>query len=457
MNDIAIVNGKVVTPSEIFEACIGIEGGKVTNISRSPRNSSGRTIDASGLLIFPGFVDAHVHFREPAGPTDESFLNGTKAAASGGVTTIIDMPGSKPGAVLTRHDLEQKKNSVKGKAVVDYALFGAAGAQNLPFITEMADGGIVGYKTFMTSGPDYTAEDDATLLQVFEAISKTGLVSAVHAEVAKLVNLFSKRLEEQGENSPQAHPRSRPNLFENLAIERVIALSQSCGARAHIVHMSTAEGCKMVAASKKKGYAVTAETCPHYLLLTEEAMSKLGPYAKINPPLRAKRDQEALWHSLRNGVIDFIASDHAPHTLSDKEPGWTNIWKARAGNPGLETMAMLILTKCREGILDYTRAARLMSENPARVYGLFPRKGTISIGSDADFTIVDPNKKTRLEKDKMISMSRFGTLYDGWETSVSPSYTIVRGEVVAEGWEVTGTPGSGVFLSANRPTTAFTH
>jgi allantoinase len=447
LNDLTITHARIVSPSGIYEASIEVQEGIITTIAKTPRNTTDKKIDAANLLVFPGFLDAHVHFRESANPSEESFESGSRAAASGGITTVIDMPGSKPNAVLSLKNLEQKKELVSKRSIIDYALFGAAGGQNLSLIEEISRGGIVGYKTFMTSGPDYTAEDDATLLQVFEEIAKTGLVSAVHAEVAKLVELYSKRLKERGDNLPTAHPRSRPNICESLAIQKVIELSHLAGARAHVVHMSTLEGCDLIRSAKKRGYTITAETCPHYLLLTEEAMCKLGPYAKINPPLRTKRDQDALWKALRDGTIDFIASDHAPHTASNKDAGWNNIWEAGAGNPGTETMAMLILSKCKEGLFDYGRACALLAENPARVYGIYPKKGAIIVGADADFTIVDPKRKTKLDKNKMKSNSGFGTLYDGWETLVSPRFTIVRGKLVAEDWEITGKKGNGRFVS----------
>lgn len=436
-----------MSPGGIYEASIEVQDGLITSIAKIPRNSTDKMIDASNLLVFPGFVDAHVHFREPADSSEESFESGTAAAASGGITTVIDMPGSKPNAVLSLKHLEQKKEAASRRSIIDYALFGAAGIQNLSLIEEISRGGIVGYKTFMTAGPDYTAEDDAALLQVFEEIAKTGLVSAVHAEEAKLVELYSKRLEQRGDNLPEAHPRSRPNVFESLAIQKVIELSHLAGARAHVVHMSTMEGCALVRSAKRRGYSITAETCPHYLLLTEEAMSQLGPYAKINPPLRGKRDQNALWEALRDGTIDFIASDHAPHTAPNKDIGWSNIWRAGAGNPGTETMAMLILSKCQEGLLDYRGACSLLAENPAKVYGIYPKKGAIIVGADADFTIVDPKRKTKLDKDRMKSNSSFATLYNGWETLVSPRFTVVRGKVVAENWGITGEKGYGRFVS----------
>lgn len=442
MIDLNIENGMIVTGAGSYNASISVNAGKIVGVGSSPRSRAESTIDATGLLIFPGFIDAHVHFKEPAGPEDENFETGTSAAASGGVTTVIDMPGSRP-AVMGTSELEEKKRIVRKKARVDYALFGAAGSTNIQKIQQLARGGVVGYKTFMTSGPDYTAEDDSILLQIMEKIGMTGLVSAVHAEVGSLVTLMAERFAKGGKNSPAFHPKSRPNLFELLAIQRVVEISHSTGTRAHIVHMSTKEGVEAIASAKRLGYTVTAETCPHYLLLTEGAMDKLGPYAKINPPLRSAADQAALWQGVRDGTIDFIASDHAPHTRAGKDVGWKDIWKARAGNPGLETMVMLVLTKASQGLISYSDAARLLSEKPARVYGLYPRKGAIQVGSDADFTIVDMKRKVKLSKGRMYSRSKFATLYDGWTVTGIPKYTIVRGVIVSEDREVIGKPGFG--------------
>ena len=449
MLDLVIKNGTVVTPEGMFQANLGVDDGKVVSISRSA-DSASSSIDASGLLVFPGFVDIHVHFfdyyGEFAGPDCEDFESGTKAAASGGVTTISTMPGDYT-PVDDLRKFEGQKAASRKKAYVDFAMYGAAGTRNLDNIVELAKGGIIGYKTKMPATEMYTAADDAALLEIFERIAKTGLKSLVHAEVWSLVDLLSRRLQREGKNRPEFHPQSRPWFVESMAVQRVIELAHVAGARAHIVHLSTAAGLQAIKDARARNYDVTTETCPHYLLFTEKDMGRLGPYAKINPPLRSSEDQRAIWEGIRTGAIDFITSDHCPHPPGKKEPGWENIWEARPGSPGLETLVPLILTQGREGRLSYPDIARLLSANPCRVYGLYPQKGSIGVGSDADITIVDPKKTKKISKDRLYSKSGFATLYDGWEATGWPRYTIVRGEVVAEDSQVVGNAGYGAFVS----------
>jgi dihydroorotase (multifunctional complex type) len=258
---------------------------------------------------------------------------------------------------------------------------------------------------------------------------------------------LTQRLKESGRKDAMAHPESRPNFVEAETIASVIILANAAGARLHIAHLSTREGLNLIRQAKVNGQQITVETCPHYLTLTANAMSKLGPYVKINPPLRSEEDVVELWKGLNDGSIDMVVSDHAPYTKEEKNPGWIEIWKAQSGAPTIETLLPLLLNKVNEGKLALETLVRVTSERTAQVFGVYPKKGTIRVGSDADLVIVDLNKIVTIDKGQMYSKARELTPYDGWKVRGWPVMTIVRGCIVMKDGEIIGKPGYGEFIS----------
>jgi allantoinase len=384
----------------------------------------------------------------------EDFYTGTKAAAAGGVTTVFEMPVSTP-AVSSAEILQRRKAIVTQKAVVDFALYGGAGIHNLEEIDGLARTGVIGFKTFMNKPPkgreiEYEGAyvtDYGTLFEVLTRVAETHLPLSIHAEDNAIITLLSEKLKQAGRTDVRAHAESRPNFVEAEAISNVILLAQETGTQVHIAHLSTHEGVQLIKHAKAGGQTLTTETCPHYLLLTVKDMDRLGPYAKINPPLRSQADMEELWHGLNDGTIDILVSDHAPYVVAEKEVGWTDIWKAQSGAPTIETMLQLMLTKVNEGTITLERLVKVTSENVARLFNIYPKKGTIQVGSDADFVIVDLHKTMTLDKTKMYSKARDLNIYDGMEVKGCPIITIVRGEIVMKDGYIYGHPGHGEFVS----------
>jgi len=456
--DLAIKNGKVVMPDGVYEVGLAVDEGKIVCTGKASRiPKADHTIDATGKIVLPGVIDAHVHLREPGTPQREDFETGTKAAAAGGVTTVLEMPVSTP-AVATVEALNRRIDILKNRAVVDYGLYAGAGTHNIDQILGLAKAGAMAFKTFITHPPperegEYRgvyAVDDGSLLEIFRTVSQTRLPSCVHAENNAIIEHEVAKLRGAGRLDPIAHAESRPNVVEAEAIQRAITLAKAAKVRLHLCHTSTREAMDTIRLAKQNGLKVTAETCPQYLTLTTEVMKKAGPYAKINPPLRSSTDVNAMWNAVKDGTVDIIGSDHAPFPKDEKDVGWTDIWRAPAGMPQLETMVPLLLTKVNEGRITIERLVQVMSENPAKIFGLYPRKGAIRIGSDADFTIADLKKRKTIRKEEMHTKGRSVTVYDGWEVKGVPTATIVRGQIVMDESGVVGKVGYGQFLTHPR-------
>ncbi len=452
--ELAIKNARVFAPDGIVKGGVSVRGGKITRILKPyEAPPAEKVIDAKGRLLLPGLIDAHVHIRDPGTPYREDFESGTRAAAAGGVTTIFEMPISTP-SVHSAEILRKRVESVKGKALVDFALYGAAGADNVAEIPSMAEAGAIAFKTFMTHPPvgrerEYEglcAPDSDSLMRVLKAVKRTGLPVSVHAEESEAVNARIEMLQKEGRRDPMAHVESRPSVVEEGAMAKVIGLSKTIGTRLHIAHMSTGGGVEIVRDAKRGGQALTVETCPHYLLLTEEAMRKYGPYAKINPPLRKAEDVEALWAALNNGVIDIVASDHAPYAKEEKEVGWKDIWKALSGIPQLELTLPLMLNEVNKGRTRLEVLVKALSENVAKIFGVYFKKGAIQVGSDADLVLVDLDAERTIDASKLHTKAKETTIYDSWRVKGIPITTVVRGSIVMDDGEVVGKPGWGQFL-----------
>lgn len=457
--DLAIKGGKIVTPEGIFKAGIGVKRGEIVTIAKEHSLPPADTvIDVTGNFILPGVIDAHTHLREPGRTIREDFETGTKAAAASGVTTVFEMPLAIP-CVASAEILQQRREIVGKRAVVDFGLYGGAGMHNIDKIPELAESGAIGFKTFLHGPPEGRdiefegayATDDGALFEILKAIATTGLVSSIHAENNAIIQFLTQKLKKEGRKDVMAHPDSRPNFVEAETISSVIILANAAGSRLHIAHLSTREGLNLIRQAKVRGQKITVETCPHYLTFTTTVMNKLGPYVKINPPLRSEEDVAELWNGLNDGSIDMIVSDHAPYTREEKDPGWTNIWKAQSGAPTIETLLPLLLNKVNEGKLTLETLVRVTSERTAQVFGVYPRKGAIRVGSDADFAIIDLNKVVTVDKKTMYSKARELTPYDGWKVRGWPVMTIVRGQVVMKDGDVIGEPGYGEFISPQKP------
>jgi len=444
--DLVIRGGRLVSSTGIMSAGIAIEGGVIVAISRDDALPDSReTIDATGKYVLPGVIDPHVHFRSPGYEYKEDWASGTAAAACGGVTTVFEMPNSDP-PTSTVDALQIKQQIASRDAYVDYGVYGLLGQQNLGDLPGLARHGVIGLKCFMGNNP-IGHIDDGAMLEGLEIAASLGLRVTVHAENATIIERKTGRLRASGRRDPLAHLESRPAVCAVDAVERAVAFAEAAGAQVHIAH----EGCKdalpIIRAAKHRGVAVTAETCPHYLLLTAEDMHRVGPVLRVNPPVRAAGHAEPLWSGLADGVIDMLATDHAPHAIPEKTAD--DIWDCVSGFGGLETAIPLLLTEVNRGRITLEQYVTWSSLAPARVWGLYPRKGVLDVGSDADIVIVDLEQEATIRADRFQSKSKI-TPFEGFRTKGQPVCTIVRGRVVMRDGALEGRPGWGRLVTSHR-------
>ncbi len=443
--DLVVKDGRIYTPNGFFDGSVVVDGGKIQSLTKSGLTpDADRVLNAGGNLVLPGMIDMHVHFRDPGFTDREDFQSGTRAAAAGGVTAVADMPNTVP-SVTSIEALREKVEIADGKALIDFALIAGAGELSADTLVGLAEGGVVGFKTFMIARFKELAASDGQMLENFEAIAGTGLPCMIHAENEDIVSRGMEKAKAMGRVDPVAHSEFRPPIAEVEATMRTTMLAGETDVHLHICHMSTKGAAEVLGWAKKRGRRVTGETSANYLLLNSDAMRKVGPYAKIDPPLRGPQDQEALWEAVNTGVIDVLASDHAPYPKEDKEKGWQNIFEAPSGGTGVETSLPLMLDCVNRGLTTLKRLVEAFSTNPAKIMGLYPRKGALIPGADADMIVVDPGREFEIRGEDLHSKQKI-TAFEGYRGKGRPVATIVRGEIVMDGGEVIGKPGFGEYL-----------
>jgi allantoinase len=453
--DLVIKGGKIVSSDGTLAAGLAVQNGRIVAISQETHLPPARqVIEADGLLILPGLIDPHVHMRDPGHTEREDWTTGTMAAAMGGITTILEHPNSVPPANSAKN-FRYKVENAKSKAIVDFGLYGGAGETNLKEIPAIAMAGAVAFKTFLYPYHERADEfegifatDNGAILDIFAAVAKTGLMECIHSENYQIVVNATRKLKDQGRISSADYALSHPLLAEMDATAQAIRFARETGVRLHVVHVSAGSTAHLIGEAKTRGdVKVTGETCPHYLLLNEEQATKLGPYGVINPPLRSEHERELLWSSLLAGDIEMLGSDHAPHLAEAKELGWKNIFDSPAGAPNMELLLSLMLTQVSQGKLDLPTLVKLTSENVAKSYGIYPRKGVIQVGSDADVALIDPSLRRIIDRSQMATKAReIARMYEGWELVGVPVMTIVRGQVVMQDGKITAEPGTGRWI-----------
>ena len=452
-----IKNAKILQNKELKEVIILIEAGKIKQIITGDniQTSVEKEIDAKGNIIFPGFIDPHVHFDDPGFTEREDFETGTRSAAAGGITTVIDMPCTSIPPVITGQNFDYKLNIVKPKAYVDFAFWGGITPEQVESgeykksLKELKDRGIVGVKFYTISGMElYPRMSVPNMDKAFRALKELDLVCAIHAEDFYLVDYYSHLMQEMGREDPESWSEGRTNEAEPEAIWSVVGITEKVGNKLHIVHLSTKEGLNIIRWAKARGVDITTETCPQYLIFTAEDFKKVGSILKIAPPLRKEEDREELWRGLKDGSIDFICTDHAAGKYPEEKSS-PDIWKNYAGIPGTQLAAPTMLYYgYHRGKLSLSEIQKLMSENTARRYGLYPQKGAIKVGSDADFTIIDLDKKWMVEPSKLESKGKYSP-FSGKRLKGKIYMTIVRGEMVyREDEGVIGKRGYGEFVKS---------
>ena len=443
MYDVIIKNARIPQGDDTEITNILVKDEKIAGFIDNVDNIQAKDlIDANGNLTLPGCIDSHTHFMYQGFPHRENFLTGSAAAARGGVTTVVDMPCCSVPSVRSKEQLQLKVDLVQPQALVDFALWGGVTGEDvrqgwLDHVQEQADFGVVSFKAYMTpSVPTFPRVTDPEMFEAFKAVAKTGLPVGIHAENFAMCDYYVKEFAKQGRMDGPAWAEARMELAEKVAIELGISFAEAADARLHIVHMSTGIGAKLVGEAKQKGLKITSETCPHYLTLNaQDAMTEHGAFAKIAPPLRTKKDNDLLWQGLNNGSVDFMGTDHAPYEIeSEKDAPGMNIWTAFPGIPGVETMVPIVVDGFNKGKISLSKMVDVLSKNAAIHYGLYPKKGAMQIGSDADFTIIDLDKEWTIDVKEEASMSGYTPL-DGIEIKGRVEKTVLRGHLVFEDLE----------------------
>src|ERR1700757_1098636 len=452
--DTLIVNGTVVTATDTYPADIAILDGRIAAIAQAlPRDGVKRVIEARNKYVMPGGIDVHTHLDMPFGGTTsaDDFETGTRAAAFGGTTTLIDFAIQYKGQTLrTAFDTWMQKAS--GRAVSDYAfhcIITDLGAAQLDEMNALVREGVTSFKLFMAY-PGVFMLDDASIFRAFRATAKNGGLVCMHAENGNAIDVIVQQALAEGKKAPKYHALTRPTTAEAEATSRAIALAEMAGAPVYIVHLSCNDALEKVREARDRGLPAYAETCPQYLYLSLENMDAPGfEGAKyvFTPPLREKWHQEKLWNGLKRDHLQVVSTDHCPFCFKEqKELGRDDFTKIPNGGPGIEhRMSLIYSGGVAQGRFSVNRFVELVSTTPAKLFGLYPRKGTIAVGSDADLVIFDPARKHTISA-KTHHMRVDYSMFEGMEVTGMPDMVLSRGRVVVETDRFVGRAGAGEFL-----------
>jgi allantoinase len=403
-------------------------------------------IDAKDLWVFPGGVDSHSHLNDPGLTESEDYYTGTCSAAAGGITTVLDHPLTVPITADKASFLEKRAEAEK-KAVVDYALWAAALPDNVNEILGLAELGVIAFKSFLCYSPEIPSVNLGQLWEIMIVLKTTGLVLGVHCENQQVIDAMEKRFQGRGSNEFTDYAKARGELSEVLAAAEAITIAEAVGSRLHIVHTSSPEVVDRAWEAASRGGLITVETCPHYLMLSMDALSKWGPFAKCAPPLRSEASVGKMWQRLIQGKINFIGSDHATYTFEEKLTP-TSIWDVPSGITGIQTMFPLVFSEMKKRGISPSVIAAMTSTNAAKTFGIYPQKGLIAPGSDADLCFVDPDSHWKInEKDLFYKMK--WSPYTGTDLSGRIIHTMVRGRIVYSEGKIMAEPGTGKFLRPN--------
>lgn len=464
--DLKVINGSVYVEGEFREVDIGISGEQISLLGqRGSLPEAKKTIDAQGQFVIPGGIDTHVHFRDPGHTERGTFYTESMAAVAGGNTTILEHPISSP----PQYKKEILDNRIKiaedRGGVVDYAFFGACGGEFPEEIQRLAQEGIVAFKTFLHEAPEgrddefkgLTMANDYEIYVGMKEVAKTGLPLGSHAENNDLIQGLIDYYRKEGKTSPEYHCKSRPPISEYSTVEKLIGFAKLTGCVLDLVHISTPEAMEMAKEAKARGQKLFLETCPHFLFLTEDALKLHGAYAKCNPPLRSQEIMDELWSYVLDGTVDFIGSDHAPFLAKEKEKSPDDIFSAPSGFVGVDLRLPLLIDEAVRGNrgLSLERVVELCCTNPAKAFNIYPQKGHISPGADADLAIFSTDELVKVNwEDNYSGSKEIAKVFDGKELMCKMNYTILRGRIVMEDGlvdpESQGTRGWGRLVKANR-------
>ncbi len=440
--DLVIRGARIVTPYNVIEGNLFVNRGKVVGLGKLNLPSD-EVVDARGFLLLPGMVDAHIHFMDPGDTTREDFPTGSAAAAVAGVTIIIEHNHFSP--VYKAEEFQNKVEYLKNRSVVDFGLSAHFSPNGVEEIRGVIREGAAFIKVFTCTTHGINAVQMGALFQAMNMLKKDGAVFLVHAEDEALTQAAEVELKACGREDGGVIPECRSKLAEQVAVKTVASLAEASKANVVIAHCSHAHIVDIIQQYRSRGTPIYAESCPQYFFLKEKEILKMGGLRKFTPPARAisSGDLDSMWERLKVGKISYLASDHAPATRSQKLSG--SIWDVPFGLPGVDTTLPLMLDAISKNRLDYPRLVEAYARMPAWLYGFFPRKGALQVGSDADFILVDPDAKYVLEDQSILSRAGW-TPYAGLTLQGRVVATYLRGHIVAEEGKCVAPPGLGQFI-----------
>jgi len=459
--DVLLRGGKLVTPQGVCPSDLLIRGEKIEAIGPDLEAGYAELIDVTGMLLLPGGIDVHTHLelKTPTANSSDDWYTGTAAAAYGGTTTVVDHPSFGPAGCSVFHQIDAYHELASSKAIIDYSFHGViqhVDEQVVHDIEELVSRGIVSSKVYLTY--DH-ALSDGEIIRFLESMKHAGGLTAFHCENDGVVKHYRRAFQAAGKTLPIYHAKSRPHTAEAEAVARVIRLAETVGdAPVYIVHLSTASGLEEIRRGRERGLPIFAETCPQYLLLDETRYNEPGDEGLkyiLSPPLRTRADIESLWEGVADGAIQTIGTDHAPFTFEVKRNlSSGGFLSCPNGMPGIEARLMLLYTAgVAAGRISLERFVEVVSTLPAKIMGLYPRKGVLCRGSDADIVVLDPQKRVTLTHAMLHERVDY-TPYEGIELAGFPVLTIRRGEIIVDGGELRAHAGSGRFIKRKTPNLA---
>lgn len=440
--DLVLYNAKAYIDKQIVDCSFAINEGRILKIGKEATMPKAETkIDLKNLLVLPGLIDVHVHLRDEGKAYKEDFYSGTAAAAAGGITTVLDMPNNNP-VTMNVAALKNRMKKAEKKILVNVGFYSEFPKKNSEIEKIIAEGAVA-FKLFMAEQVGgLNIDDDDALLEAFRIATKMKVPIAVHAEDKSTLKEAEQKFKRANCNDIDAFLKAHSEGVEAKAVKRVLNLVKQVGTHVHFCHVSTEDGLNAIVDEKKKRVPITCETTPHHLLISTDELKQIGTLALTMPPVREKQHLTALWNGIKNGWIDIIASDHAPHALEEKKA--KTVWDVKVGVPGLETTLPLMLTEVNRGRLSIAEIASLMAERPAEVFKL-TNKGYLKEGYNADLTVIDLNKKYRIDASKFHSKAKYSP-FDKWTAEGKPVKTFVNGQLVMEDEEIIANPGSGQII-----------
>ena len=431
-------NGTVISGARTRKQDVLVEGEKIIKVGEELSQPDAKVVDVSGKLLFPGFIDGHTHFDlEVAGTvTADDFETGTRAAILGGTTLVIDFASQDKGGHTLKEGLEKWHKKADGKCSCDYSFHMSIvewNEETKKEIQDMINEGITSFKLYMT----YPAMivDDEDLYKIIKSLNEKGCFAGVHCENAGVIDALIQEAKAQGKLGPENHPLVRPDTMEAEAVHRLLVIAKEAGAPVMVVHLTNRKAYEEIIRARENGQTVFAETCPQYLLLDDSVYSKPdfeGAKYVCAPPIRKKADQDCLWKALADGDIQTVATDQCSFTLAQKAMGKADFTKIPGGLPGVQTRGTLLYTYgVRTGKITVEKMCQLLCENPAKLYGVYPNKGVIAEGSDADIVVFDPRREYQIDVDTFASKGK-NTPFDGWEVKGEVCCTLADGKIVYE-------------------------